>query len=270
MPRCSRPSPRCSPSGTRWITLDRRGNSRSRSETPFSLAQQAADVVTVLDHHEIDRAYLFGTSASGIITLDLLAHHSNRLLAAVVHEPPIISVLPDWAEQAAKLREVGRITNEEGALQGWLLFASMIMPGTGTRLFTSRIGRALVAAPLRPALGLIEAVQRVRGREPGGMQRIIGNAEWLLKHEMPVAINYEPDLDALRGTGAPWCFAVGVDSAGEFYERPARVLAEQLGVRCAEFPGGHASYQQEPNEFAARLTAILDEFADAATGGRRR
>ncbi|MEV0701707.1 alpha/beta hydrolase [Saccharopolyspora sp. NPDC050389] len=246
------------------ITLDRRGNSRSKSETLFSLAQQAADVITVLDHHGIDRAYVFGTSASGIIALELLAHHDDRLLGAVVHEPPIIRVLPDRAEQAASIREVGRITDEEGALPGWLRFASMIMPGTGARLFTSRFGRAAGAALLR----LASAAQRVRGREPGGMQRIIGNAEWLLKHEMPVLVDYRPDVDALRATSAPWCFAVGTGSAGEFYERPARLLGAELGIACAEFPGGHASYQQEPTEFSARLTAILDGFA--ARGGRRR
>ncbi|GLY76221.1 hypothetical protein [Actinoallomurus iriomotensis] len=48
----------------------------------------------------------------------------------------------------------------------------------------------------------------------------------------------------------PWIFR----SAGG---QAALVLADRLGVSCERFPGGHTAYQQGPEEFATRLTAIL-------------
>ena len=242
------------------ITFDRRGNSRSPRDneaTPVGVAEQAADVVAVLDHYRIDRACVFGSSGGAIIALELLASHGDRLLGAVVHEPPLVGILPGSPEQR-QLDELRRIVDTEGPLRGFVAFATMTMPHP-PRLLQRRAGRALVTATLRLARATGSAWQRMTRRAPGGMARLIGHAGILLRRELPAfCYGYEPDLAALRSAHPPWWLATGRDSVGRPYHRPAHVLGETLGVPRVEFPGGHSAYQQHPEEFARCLTQLLN------------
>jgi pimeloyl-ACP methyl ester carboxylesterase len=212
------------------ITLDRRGNSRSpldNESIPVTAVEQAADVVAVLDHYAVDRAYVFGNSGSAIITLELLAKHEDRLLGAVVHEPPLTQLLPDSREQQ-DMDELRRIAETEGSLRGFIALAAITMPKP-PRLFQTSSGRATIAAALRTVMAF-SAVAR-----------------WLTRRE----------LLAVR---VPWRLATGRDSVERPYYRPAHVLSDKLGVACVEFPGGHTAYQQQPEEFTSRLTEILDQL----------
>jgi hypothetical protein len=129
------------------------------------------------------------------------------------------------------------------------------------RLFQTSAGRAAIAAALRTVLAVGSVLGQVTGREPGGMQRLMGNADILIRRELPAFLyDYEPDLAALQSVQAHWCLATGRDSVGRPYYRPAHVLGEKLGVACEEFPGGHTVYQQHPEEFTSRLTEILDQL----------
>jgi pimeloyl-ACP methyl ester carboxylesterase len=79
------------------ITFDRRGNSRGPLDdqsSPITVAEQAADIVAMLDHYAVDRAYVFGNSGSAIITLEFLAKHEDRLLGAVAHNRQWCSFFP--------------------------------------------------------------------------------------------------------------------------------------------------------------------------------
>jgi pimeloyl-ACP methyl ester carboxylesterase len=244
------------------ITFDRRGNSRSpldEESTPVGVAGQAADVVAVLDHYGIDRAYVFGNSASAIITLELLANHEDRLLGTVVHEPPLVQILPDSPERQ-RLDELRGIAGTEGPLRGFVAFAAMTMPHV-PRLFQTRLGRAALAAMMQVMLTIGSGWRRVTGRAPGGMHRLIGNADILFRRELPAfCYDYEPDPAKLRLVRVPWLLATGEESAGRPYHRPAHALGGKLSVPCVEFPGGHTGYQQHPQEFAHRLTEILDQL----------
>jgi pimeloyl-ACP methyl ester carboxylesterase len=242
------------------ITFDRRGNSRSPlddEDIPVGVAEQAADVVAVLDHYRVDRAYVFGSSGGAIIALEVLSRHSDRLLGAVVHEPPVVQILPGSPEER-QLDELRRIADAEGLLRGFVAFATMTMPHP-PRLFQRRAGRALVAATVRLALATGSAWRRATRQAPGGMQRLIGNAGILLRRELPAfCYEYEPDLAALRSAHVPWWLVTGRESVGRPYYRPGHVLGERIGVPCVEFPGGHAAYQQHPEEFVRCLTELLN------------
>ncbi|WP_433473678.1 alpha/beta fold hydrolase [Spirillospora sp. CA-142024] len=244
------------------ITFDRRGNSRSPLDDEsgsVGVAEQAADVVAVLDHYGIDRAFVFGNSSSAIITLELLAAHEGRLLGAVVHEPPLVQILPGGAEQR-QLDELRRIADTEGPLPAFAAFAAMTMP-TPPRSLQTRPGRVVLASMMRVMLAVGRMSRRMTGREPGGMQRLLGNTGILFRRELPAfCYDYEPDLAALRSVRVPWRLATGQDSVGRLYHRPAHVLSETLGISCVEFPGGHTAYQQHPQAFAHRLTEILDQL----------
>src|SRR6185369_15269870 len=110
-------------------------------------------------------------------------------------------------------------------------------------LFRSAMGQALVAGASRVALPVGAAVRRVTGGEPSSMTRQLGNADLLLRRELPlIGLDYEVDVRALRDVAVPWRLVTGRDSVGKPYHRPAHVLAERVGVACAEFPGGHTVY----------------------------
>ena len=251
------------------ITFDRRGNSRStlKGQRPAApegrgrpdgtqvmaghdvgLMAQGRDVVAVLDDAGIERAFVFGNSAGALVTLGLLTEHADRIAAAVVHEPPIIQVLPDAAERAAYFDDLGRIAEREGSLPAMLKFAAGTMDKP-TKLFDARAGRAIGAAGVRLAKRLAPKNE---------MNRLFGNAEILMRSEMPAFVRYQPDLAALRRTPVRWAFGVGADSEGRYYSRPAQQLSAELGIPCLEFPGGHLGYQRYAPEFARRLEDFID------------
>jgi pimeloyl-ACP methyl ester carboxylesterase len=237
------------------IAYDRRGNSRSslKPGAGASLPDQAADVVAILDHASLDdaglgQAFVFGSSAGALVTLSLLTSYADRVAAAVVHEPPVIQVLPDAAERTAYFDDLHRITEREGALSAMMKFATSTMDRP-TRFFDSRLGRTVGAA----AVGLA-----TRLAPKNEMNRLFGNADQLMRAEMPDFTRYQPDREALRNAKTRWAFGVGALSEGRYYSRPARQLSTELGVPCLEFPGGHLGYQGEAAEFARRLQEFFD------------
>ncbi|MFI6600886.1 alpha/beta fold hydrolase [Nonomuraea sp. NPDC050536] len=247
------------------ITFDRRGNSRSPLDSPeaaIGIPRQADDVVAILDHFGIDRSFIFGSSAGALIAVEVIARHATRLLGAVVHEPPMVTVLPEGADspEARALAELSDIARLEGPLRGFAAFAFLTMPDP-PRLLASSGGRAVAAAAFGGLRALGVAVSRVSGRPPGSMVRMTGNTALLMRRELPEFLEYVPDLAALEHARVRYRFATGVDSVGRPYYRPGRYLAERLGVPCEDFPGGHVSYQSHPEEFAGRLAEILDWMA---------
>lgn len=81
----------------RVITYDRRGNSRSTRNEPknFEVSQQARDAVAVLEAVGHPSAYVFGNSGGAIFALEMAARHPQAVKAMIVHEPPVIRLLPD-------------------------------------------------------------------------------------------------------------------------------------------------------------------------------
>jgi pimeloyl-ACP methyl ester carboxylesterase len=245
------------------LTYDRRGNSRSRFTDPgaaIGVVAQAGDAIAILDHYGVNRAYVFGGSSGAIIALDVLAHHTDRLLGVVAHEPPLVSILPNDSPERQALAEIGRIAREKSPLRAYAAFGAMTMDDPPW-LFRSSMGQALVAGASRIALPVGAALRRVTGGEPSSMTRQLGNADLLLRRELPIiGLDYHPDLPALRSVALPWRLATGWGSVGKPYHRPAHLLAEQLGVPCEEFPGGHTVYIEQPQQFTETLEKIFGSF----------
>ena len=243
------------------ITFDRRGNSRSPLDEPggpIGVPEQADDVVSILDHCGIDRAFAFGNSSGAIITLELVARHAHRLLGAVAHEPPLVQVLPADRPERRELEDIARLGRDKGAMRAFAAFGAMTMPRPPW-IFRSTWGQAVIAAASRCGLAIGAVARSVTGRQPSPITRILGNADLLIRRELPeFCFAYRPDLPALGRAEVRWCPAVGDDSVGRPYHRPALILADRLGVSCERFPGGHTAYQQGPEEFTTRLITILD------------
>jgi len=245
------------------LSYDRRGNSRSRLAEPatdIGPAQQAADAVAVLDHYGIDRAYVFGSSGGGIITMELVTHHGRRLLGAVAHEPPLIQVLAADSPERREFERLHQLADQRSPLRAYAAFGAMILDDPPW-VFRSPAGQTAVAGGSRALLAIGGLARRVTGREPDAMTRQLGNADLLMLREMPTFLfEYQPDLAALAASPVPWRLATGRDSVGRPYHRPAHVLAQRLGVPVVEFPGGHTLYVERPEEFVATLLPILAEL----------
>ncbi|MEU4352787.1 hypothetical protein [Streptomyces sp. NPDC023838] len=64
---------------------------------------------------------------------------------------------------------------------------------------------------------------------------------------------FVPDVAALAPLADRISVAGGRDSRTRAVHRPVEVLAERLGLRLLEFPGGHVGYAKWPEEFAGLL-----------------
>lgn len=246
------------------LTYDRRGNSRSPLTDPhasIAVNRQADDAVAILDHYGLERVNVFGSSGGAIIALDIAARHPDRLLGAVLHEPPLVQLLPADAAERREIEHIGRLAGNGRSMLAYAEFGAMTLPGP-PRIFRSPTGRNAIAAATRLMLIASGLIGRITRREPDAMTRQLRNADLTLRRELPAfCFDYQPDLAALAATPAPWCLATGRDSAGKPYYTPAHLLSDRLDVLCQEFPGGHVPYLQYPEEFTAILTKTLEGFA---------
>lgn len=74
-------------SEARVIRLDSRGRGRSDRDANwknYSIPQESADALALLDHLGIERAAILGTSRGGLIAMGLAAAHRDRLSGAVL------------------------------------------------------------------------------------------------------------------------------------------------------------------------------------------
>jgi acetyltransferase/esterase len=216
------------------ITYDRRGNSRSHLDSPSAdlrLDQQADDAVRLLKELVDEPPHVFSSSGGGVVALELAARYGEHLGVVVSHEPPVPAVLPDAAVRQAEYDAAYRTYREEGVHQGYQKFMA-IDPGESD----PKAG----PYPADPDLG----------------ERIQGNLEFLLAHEMLPFTKYQPDLAALRAKQPELVLGVARYQA-KVATRIVVTLADRLGTKATEFPGDHTGYMWRPTEFADKLHATL-------------
>ncbi|GAA0313307.1 alpha/beta fold hydrolase [Streptomyces turgidiscabies] len=185
-----------------------------------------------------ESAYVFGSSSGAVVTLDLAARHPDRLRHVVVHESPLVAVLPDAERQRAMFTEV----------------------------YEAYRARGLDAASARMVAGLEERAptpeEQHRLSDPASQppspedELATPMAVFLTRILLPF-ISYVPDLAALSAPSPRITVAVGIDSAGQLPYRSATFLARRTGSAARRFPGGHLAPLTHPTEFAARLTETL-------------
>lgn len=215
------------------ITYDRRGNSRSPvSGDPAvaaSIAAQSDDAATIIRCTSTGKAIVVGTSGGAIITLDLLARHTELVQAAIVHEPPLIGVLPqhDGADDPlAAVFELATI-DPEAALERFM------------RLNTSD--------------------SAWDGMDRAMRQRLLGNAGTLFRHEISAFISYTPDVEALSAVAAPVHLLVSRDGLPV---APAvdGWLRARTGWPTGTLSGHHGAYFDQPEVMAEELRPMLRQF----------
>jgi len=222
------------------VTYDRRGFARSPVDGPVDdttrIAADADDAMRVIEHSGGGPAYVFGSSSGAIVGLDLLARHPSSVRTLVAHEPPLVTLLPDGSTWLALFDEVHAIYLASGAAPAMAKFSAAV----GLQ------GMREVPAGLQlpPHIAAMFA-------------RMAANQAFWLEHELRHYPRFVPDMDALRAASGKLVLGVGRETRGGVLARPARALAESLGVPVVEFAGGHVGYVTDPAELARELGELL-------------
>jgi pimeloyl-ACP methyl ester carboxylesterase len=224
------------------VTSDPRGNSRSPLDGPPEDQQievHSDDARRLLETVTTSPAFVFGTSSGAIVALDLIARHPTVVSKVVAHEPPMLELLPDVAKWRAFHDDVYETYLREGA-------------ESAMRKWTVGVGLDVAGPP--PGVELPPHVVEA-------MQRMAGNMDLFLAHELLPFTRYVADLPRLSAHKERIVLAVGHDTreqpAGQLVYRPAALLAERFGTQVVDVPGDHGGYGAQPAAFAAKLREVL-------------
>lgn len=227
----------------RVITYDRRANARSTSKEPlnFEISQQSRDALAVLRAAGENRAVVFGSSSGAIIGLDLAKRHPEAVRLLVAHEPPLLALLKNAARWRRSIANVYKTSLKFGTTAAALRFA--LLAGLP-------IGQMAQAAKLADAFKKEHSAAYVSAER---------NAEVSMEVELLPAVNYIPDVAALKENEVRVVVAVGEESLRKkrFYAEASQALAAQLGASLVPFPGNHLSFFHMANEWAATLHRVL-------------
>lgn len=213
------------------VTYDRRGNSRSPRPAGWdttSVDEQADDAVALLEALSLAPAAVFGTSSGAIIGLDLVIRHPGVVHSAILHEPPLLSVLTQPEEVMGPTQQMV----EEAMKRG------------GPRAAVEAFGRFAAGD------------ENFENLDPGLRERMLGNGETLFGIEFGTFESYRPTDEALAGVEVPVQVMVGTESA-PFYGEAGRWLADRLSVEVAAISGAHTPYLDHPGEMAQKIWPFL-------------
>lgn len=195
-----------------------------------------------------ESAYVFGTSAGGIVALDLLARYPERLRRVVAHEPPSVAVLPDAEAQATMVGEVDRLCRTEGPAVAMARLAAGLEGRDGEGAVSGPSDATVEpAGPAGPRRGAVEPPEFVADTPVGVF----------LAHVLRPFATSAPDLSALTRLSDRFVLGAGRTSGSQLPRRTAVSLAEATGAALVDFPGGHLGCLEHPVEFADLLSEVL-------------
>ena len=154
------------------LSYDRRCNSRSSGNrnVDMSVAQQARDVASLINKRGFDKAIIIGRSGGAIIGLELAATRPELIDFLIVHEAPVIELLP------------------EPTAQRWRTFVDEIYAKSqreGSQAAQTEFMASLVNVPDTPY-------------PPDLNERICGNVDFFFKHELKAFFKYIPNIESIR------------------------------------------------------------------------
>lgn len=224
------------------VTHDPRGISGSVLDDPEQDSTpelRADDVAALLDALDAGPADVLGSSGGAVTGLALLARHPGRVRTLVAHEPPLLELLPDAAEQRAASEGIVETFHREGVGAAWGRF----MANAG---FDGGPDEGLATGEDAP------------GPPPGEpSEQDLANSARFFAHELLGTTLYVPDFAALTAGPTRVVIGIGATSGGLITARTSRALAERIGTTPVEFPGDHGGFTDQPKEFAERLREVL-------------
>lgn len=216
------------------VTYDPRGYAASTvddPDAPCSVEQRADDVAAVLDDLGAQTADLFGSSGGAVTGLAIAARHPGRIRTLIAHEPPLLNLLPDAAEQRANTEAIIATFHRDGFGAGWAHF----MRNAGFEV-------SLDDAPQAP---------------PEQSPDEVRQAARFFDIDLRATCYYDVDIKALTSGSTRVVVGIGADSGPLLTLRTSTALAHQLGTDGVEFPGDHGGFMSHPVEFADALREVL-------------
>jgi len=232
--------------GRTVITYDPRGISGSPVDDPAQDSTpelRADDVVALLDAVGAQTADVFGSSGGAVTGLALAVRYPDRIRTLVAHEPPLLELLPDAAEQRAKTDDVIDTFHRQGVGAAWMKFMANAGFDTGRQ-----------GAPRPPG----EPLEQDTGAA-GSPASNLANSARFFDHELRPTARYLPDIDALKNGPTRVVVGIGADSTRLLTYRTSLALAELLEAPPVVFPGDHGGFLTSTKEFADRLGEVLRE-----------
>jgi pimeloyl-ACP methyl ester carboxylesterase len=222
-----------------------------QEQTPQTHAE---DVLALIEKLFEEPPAVFAFSAGAITTLHLMARHPGHVGLAVVHEPPVIGLLPDAADHRSALEAVRAAARTDGpAAAAGLMTTAMTAPGA-----------EVTPARLRHAGDWLDGYADTHAEPPTPelLELFARTAELqpvFLEHILVPFTNSVLDLAALGAVSSRLVPVAGIDSRGQLPYRAAAALATRLDMPLTEVPGGHLGPVDRPAQFARALRALLAE-----------
>jgi pimeloyl-ACP methyl ester carboxylesterase len=232
------------------VTYDPRGAGRSQrtdgalETTPEEHGDDLHRLITTLDAGPVD---IFASSGGAVNALVLAAAHPEQVHTLVAHEPPAFRELPDREQVLAACADIHGTYQRNGFGPAMAKFIALVsLEGPIPADYADR------PAPDPAAFGLPTEDDGTRN-DP------------LVGQNMLTCPNYAHNFAALRAAPSRIVIAVGEESRAALPGRAAIVVAQQLDMTPATFPGGHDGFLGgeygrvgQPDAFAATLRTILD------------
>jgi len=221
------------------ITYDRRGNSRSPKPagwTVTTLGEQATDAAGLIRALGVEPIAAFGTSGGAEILLELVLHYPTALRGAIVHEPPLMGVLPNAAELGVTFQQIVGDAIARGGVRG------------ATELFLRMNMRDEVYDGLDAAL----------------RTRLLSNDEVFFGAELQSMATYVPDGADLAGVKLPVFAVAGSPDRPEellYQVGAAAWVAGALGTELVQFPGWHVPYLSNVDDFVDALRPLFRKIS---------
>lgn len=214
----------------------------------------AEDAVAVIDAVFDTAPVVFGFSSGAITALELLAHHPDRVRLAVVHEPPLVNLVPEAARLRAAIESV-RESARAGDFAAAAATMAALMIDTDIRFEAPALRRFGTwpegyadTAPEPPTPELVELFGRLGDLQP-----------LFLEHVLVQFTGHDPDLPAVKAQDGKLVVAAGIDSRGDLPYQTAAALSDRLGLPLTELPGGHLGPIERPAQFSKALKTLLNQ-----------
>jgi pimeloyl-ACP methyl ester carboxylesterase len=206
------------------VTYDRRCNSRSSGDrsAEMTVEQQARDAAAVINSIGDNKTTVLGRSGGAIISLELAAARPDLIDFVIVHEAPVIKLLPN--SDALRWRAFVDKIYLKSQREGWQAAQTEFMA-------------SLLNVPDSPY-------------PPDLNERLAGNVDFFFKHEFRHFYDYLPNIERLRNNRINMITATGRESDDAYYVQATKALAARVGCKNIEFPGHHDVSFWMPDEFA--------------------
>ena len=222
------------------VVWDRRGHTRS-SDGPGSgsLHEDAEDLAGLIEYLRLSGTQVYGTSAGGIVVLNLVALRPDLVSRAAVHEPPVMELLQGTGDA-----ELVRALNEQQ--QHLDKVRSMIESGTW--------GEAAEYFFDNVAVG-----PGAWGRFPEPVRNALEANAPTYAGELATSSEWAVDPGAIAATGVPILISQGTESPAMILAATRELVRRVPSARAVTLDGsGHVPYRTHPDIWLESLMGFFD------------